>query len=321
VSDNHLPIHCSTQVLKVEPISGTNRFQITTRDKLYESKNVVIATGMYHKVKIPAYASRIPQVIQQLSSDAYRNPQSLPPGAVLVVGSAQSGCQIAEELNQAGRKVYLSTGSVGRLPRRYRGKDGYDWLNQSGFFNRTVSMLNSPRDRFLGSLHTTGKDGGHEISLHKFCRDGIILLGHLKGYEDGKLAIAPDLKENLTRGDAFTANLLRMIDEFILKNGMNNPTDSVSMGDDGYRAPEIQSLDLEKEGVKVIIWATGYAYDYSMVQLPLLDEYGFPSTDRGVTCYPGLYMLGMPWMNMMKSGFLMGIGESASYLAEVICEK
>ena len=286
--ENHFPVSYSTEVTRVEPMENHNRYRIFTNDKVYESKNVIMATGMFQKGKIPAFAANIPQDIHQIPSDAYRNPQSLPPGAILVVGSGQSGCQIAEELNEARRKVYLSTGTAGRFPRRYRGKDGYDWLHLLGFFDRTVANLDSPKDRFSASPHSTGKGGGHEINLHQFSRDGIILLGHVRDYEAGKLVIAPDLKENLAKSDGFAATIIKSIDEYIQKNAMNLPIEEVMVLTDGYHAPVIHDLDLAAEGITVIIWATGYTNDYSLVQLPILDAYGYPSTNRGVTSHPGL---------------------------------
>jgi putative flavoprotein involved in K+ transport len=318
--DNHFPIRYSTEVTHFEPIDGNYRYRLFTDQQAYESKNVVLATGMYQKLKIPTFAAQITQDILQIPSDKYRNPQALPPGAVLVVGSAQSGCQIAEELNEAGRKVYLSTCSAGRLPRKYRGKDGYDWMNIIGFFDQTAATMASPAARKFGSPHCTGKGGGHEINLHQFCRDGITLFGHLRGYEDGKLMIAPDLKENLTKSEAFTANLIKMIDGYIQKNGMNVPLDQAMVLDDGFRMPETPAFELLSAGISTIIWATGYSFE-SLINLPLVDPYGYPIADRGVTSYPGLYFLGMPWMNKMKSGFLLGIGDSAQYLAEVICSE
>jgi len=179
-------------------------------------------------------------------------------------------------------------------------------------------MLDSPRDRFFGSPHSTGKGGGHEINLHTFYRNGIFLLGHLRGYEDGILVLATDLKENLAMADEFAAQLIKSIDEYVVKNALDCPAEELAILDDGYRAPEIRTLDLFAESVSVIIWATGYSNDFNLVQLPLLDSYGYPSTDRGITQYPGLYFLGLQWMNKFKSGFLMGVGESAQYLAEVI---
>jgi putative flavoprotein involved in K+ transport len=315
---NHLPVLYSTEVTRVEPMENHSRYRTLTDKKTYESKNVVLATGLYQKVKIPPFADKIPREILQIPSDAYRNAESLPPGAVIVVGSAQSGAQIAEELNEAGRKVYLSTCTAGRVPRTYRGIDGFDWLTRVGFFDRTTDMLNSPKDRFFPSPHLSGKGGGRDLNLHKFSREGIILLGHTIGYEDGKLQFATDLKENLARADGFAANAIKQFDAYAEKNGMNAPVERLMVLDDGFRAPEIRSLDLAAEGVGAIIWATGYSLDYSLVKLPILDSYNYPVSDRGVSRFPGLYSLGMNWMNKFKTGFLMGVGESSQYLAEAI---
>ena len=315
---NHLPINYSTKVTRVEPVENHNRYRVFTDQRNFECKNVVVATGFYQKVKIPEFARRISPEIKQFTSDKYRNSQTLPPGAVLVVGSGQSGGQIAEELNEAGRKVYLSTSSAGRIPRRYRGRDGYDWLAQIGFFDRTPAMLNSPKERFFTAPHLSGKAGGHEINLHRFSRDGIVLLGHMAGYDDGKLLFAPDLKENLAKSDGFAVNAMKQIDAYIVKNALAAPEEKVTILDDGFKAPLIDSLDIATAGLGVIIWATGYTSDYSLVQLPVLDADHYPDTDRGITRYPGLYFLGMAWMNKFKTGFLMGVGEAAQYLAEVI---
>jgi putative flavoprotein involved in K+ transport len=179
-------------------------------------------------------------------------------------------------------------------------------------------MLASPKERFFASPHLSGKAGGHDINLHILSREGVVLLGHVTGFADGKLRIAPDLKESLAKSDGFAVNMMKQADEYIQKNGLDAPLEEVVHLDDGYRVPIIQSLDLAAEGISSIIWATGYAFDYSLVKLPVLDEFNYPSTDRGVTRHPGLYFLGMNWMNKFASGFLLGIGESAQYLAGVI---
>ena len=144
-----------------------------------------MATGLYQRAKIPAFAAELPADVLQLHSEQYRNPATLPPGAVLVVGSGQSGCQIAEELHKSGRRVFLSVGSAGRAPRRYRGKDTYEWLALAGFFDRTPDMLPSPKARFAANPHVSGAGGGHDLNLHQFARDGMTLLGHLRGAADG----------------------------------------------------------------------------------------------------------------------------------------
>jgi putative flavoprotein involved in K+ transport len=317
--ENHLPVRYNTEVKRVHPFDGPYRYRVFTNGKTYLAKDVVIATGMFQKVKVPAFAAQIPSEITQLTSDAYRNPYDLPPGRVLVVGSAQSGCQIAEELNQAGRKVYLSTSAAGRLPRTYRGMDGFDWLNRVGFFDRTPEMLNSPMERRFIAPHLTGKAGGHTINLHQFCRDGIVLLGHTIGYEDGKLGLAPDLAQNLSKADGFAKNAISQFDAYIEKNALDLPIEEILYLEDGFHLPVTNHLDLKAEGVETIIWATGYLQDYSMFELPLLDAYGFPDAKRGVSRHPGVYFIGVSWMEKFKTGLLFGIAEAAHDLAGRIC--
>jgi len=317
--DHHFPIRYSTEVTRIEPADHHYRYRLLTRDATIESRNVILATGQFQQAKIPSFAAHLPPDILQIPSDAYRNPGQLPPGAVLVIGSGQSGCQIAEELNEAGRTVYLSTSSAGRVPRRYRGLDGVDWLNKIGFFDRTPEALSSSKDRFIVSPHLTGKGGGHEINLHKFHRDGIILLGHTLGCEGGTLFLAPDLYENLAKADGFCANALKMFDAYAQKNALDLPVEAVVQQDDSLRAPLLESLDLKTAKIAVIVWATGYSFDMSLLQLPILDADRYPSTDRGVTRHPGLYVIGFNWMSKFKSGLLLGVAEATRHVADTIC--
>jgi putative flavoprotein involved in K+ transport len=318
VTDFHLPVRFSSEATAVEPLENESGYQVSTNHGTYTARNVVVATGLFQKPRIPAYAQAINGGVHQLDASQYRNPQALPPGAVLVVGSGQSGCQIAEELNDAGRKVFLSTGTAGRFPRRYRGQDGFTWALRTGFLDRTPDRLPSPRARFIAPGHVTGKNGGHDLNLHQFHRDGIILLGRLRGFEDGRLIAATDLKENLANADKVAAEMQKMIDGYIARFGVNAPQEEVPLLEDGYLAPDIPALDLQKEHITVIIWACGFTFDFSLVRRPVSDEFGFPITNRGVTRFPGLYFLGMPWLHTMKSGFLVGVGEDAAHLAEQI---
>jgi len=314
----HLPVRYSMEATSVAPQESGKGYQIQTNDGSYQANHVVIATGLFQKGRIPSLAVEIPSWVLQLESGDYRNPQALPPGAVLVVGSGQSGCQIAEELYQSGRRVYLCTGTSGRFPRRYRGKDSVDWAYQSGFFARTPEQLPSPRARFAANPHVSGKNGGHDLNLHQFYRDGVILLGHLRGVQDGKLLLAPDLKDNLAWADKVASDMAKMFNLFIEKSGINAPLEEIPALNDGYAAPEILTLDLKAAGITAILWAVGYSFDFSLVKLPVFDDFGFPVTQRGVTQYPGLYFLGMPWLHTMKSGLFMGVGEDAAYLAAQI---
>jgi putative flavoprotein involved in K+ transport len=308
------PVQCGVRALNVDRLD--HGFRIQTGAGLYEAANVVVATGLFQQPKIPSWGQNLPDPITQLHSSHYRNPSALPAGAVLVVGSAQSGCQIVEDLYGSGRKVYLCVGaSSGRGPRRYRGHDCTRWLDQMGFFNRTVDQLPSPQAKFRGSIHLSGAAGGHTLNLHQFARDGVTLLGRLINVQNSKVKLAPDLHENLAKADQFEAELVRQIDEYILRNHLIVPTETLPQLHDGFNTPLITELDLNAAGITTVIWALGYTFDFSWVRLPLFDADGFPVQQRGVTSVPGLYFLGLPWLHTAKSGLLYGVGEDAAYLA------
>ena len=313
-----LPIQYGVRVTAVEPLPGANGYRVRTEDEVMEARNVVMATGLYQRPKRPAFSQELPMNITQLHSGQYRNPQALPPGAVLVVGSGQSGCQIAEELYLSGRQVYLCASSAGHAPRRYRGKDIYEWMGLTGFLDRTVDKLPSSKAKFGANPQVSGRDGGRSLNLHQFSRDGVRLLGRIQDGRAGRVWLAPDLKENLAKSDKFEAELVKMVDGYITMNGLDSPEESLPELRDGYAVEEIGELDLLSAGVTTIIWAMGYDFDYNLVQAPVVDEDGFPIQKRGVTAFPGLFFVGMPWLYKMKSGHLSGVGEDAEYLACVM---
>jgi putative flavoprotein involved in K+ transport len=311
-----LPIRYGVRVESVEPIEAG--YLVRTGKEEFKAANVVIATGLFQQPKIPSFSIDLPSEIHSFHSSEYRNPGSLPAGAVLVVGSAQSGAQIAEELYQSGRGVYLSVSSAGRWPRRYRGKDVTRWLDALGFTDMTVGKLPSPRAKFAASAHGTGKDGGHTINLHQFARDGVVLLGRVQGIQDGRIALAPDLRENLARADKLEADFVKQVDQYIKKMGLDAPTESLPELRDGYEANVILDLDLKSAGIKSVIWATGYRFDFDLVKLPVFDQDGYPVQKRGVTEYPGLYFVGLPFLHTVKSGLLAGVGDDAAHVASAI---
>ena len=296
-------------------------FLVKTDAGELRSSNVVIATGTFQKPKIPAFSQKISPRISQIHSSLYRNPKRLPPEAVLVVGSGQSGCQITEELYQNGRKTYLCTGKGGRAPRRYHGKDFTWWLTKLGIVDRTVADLDSPAERFTPNPHVTGKDGGHTLNLHQFALDGVTLLGRLQDADGTHLTLADDLKENLNKADAFAKEIKKGVDQYIEKTGMEAPEDYSTVPQVGYDAEVITALDLDRENIRTIIWACGYDHDYRFVKFPIWDQFGYPIQERGVTEIHGLYFLGLHWLHTIKSGLFFGIAEDAEHLAEQIESK
>jgi putative flavoprotein involved in K+ transport len=314
-----LPLHCGVEVFSVEKMG--DEYLVRTSEGDYEAANVVIATGLYQAPKIPQISPRIPSNILQIHSMDYKNPSSLPDGAVLVIGTGQSGAQIAEELYQSGRKVYLSIGSAGRVPRRYRGKDISEWLTRIGMFDTNVEELKSPQAKFAPHPQISGKNGGESLNLHQFARDGVVLLGHVRDARDGQIIFAPDLKETLAKVDQFESDTLKLVDDYIIRTGLSAPPEDVPRLRDGYEQEQITELDLNAAGVSTIIWATGYTFDFSLVRLPVVDSDGYPLQKRGVTRFEGLYFLGMPWLHSRKSGILFGVGDDAAYLSAHIAAR
>src|SRR3974377_1149277 len=243
-----LPVRCRVEVASVE--KSQQGYLVRTSDGKYEAANVGIATGLYQSPKIPAFGMAIPPSILQMHSMDYKNPSALPAGAVLVIGTGQSGAQIAEELYQSGRKVYLSIGSAGRVPRRYRGRDINDWFTRMGMFDTSVGELKSPKAKFAPHPQISGKNGGESLNLHQFARDGVVLLGHVRDVRHGQLIIAPDLKETLAKVDQFEPDALSMIDAYIDRMGLNAPKEVVSRLRDGYEQAEVETLDLQAAGIK-----------------------------------------------------------------------
>lgn len=314
-----LPIRYGVRVRSVEP-SG-NCFLVKTDQGDFESENVVIAVGLFQQPKFPTLYKDISAQITQIHSSQYRDPSQLPPGAVLVVGSAQSGSQIAEELHLGGRKVYLAVSTAGRIPRRYRGVDSYKWMDEMGYFRRTVDELKSPKDKFAPSAHATGKNGGYTLNLHQFAKDGMQLLGHVAHAENEVLIFAPDLKENLAKADQFESDFVKEVDRFIEDHHLDVPTETLPRLTDGFDIDEILELDLNRSGISSIIWATGYKFDFSWVRSPAFDQDGFPEQYCGITKTRGLYFIGLPFLHTGISGVIAGVGDDAEYIASDICEK
>jgi putative flavoprotein involved in K+ transport len=319
IRKNRIPIRYGVRVLAVKTNDGV--FVVETTAGVITSKNVVVATGICQKPAMPEFRGALSPEILQLHSDSYWKSSSLPSGAVLVVGSGQSGAQIAEDLYLNGRVVYLSVSRSGRVPRRYRGKDINWWSNALGLYERTANDLKSPRDKFASKSHISGTMGGHTLNLHQFAVDGVNLLGRVIALKDHTAFLARDLHRNLVAADQLEENLTAQIDRFIQKRDLKFPEEVLTRLTVGFDQPERAFLDLKKAGVTSVIWATGYSFDYSIVRLPIFDADGYPIQQSGVTRYPGLYFVGLPWLNNARSGLFFGLKEESEYIAAQIAER
>lgn len=316
-----LPVLFGVSATTVEPDHSGAGFVVHSADgRTFTARNVIVATGSFQTPRIPPFAADLPTHLMQLHSGHYRRPDALPPGAVLVVGSGQSGAQIAEELYQSGRSVYLCVSGAGRAPRCYRGRDTWEWLTVCGFVDRTVDKLPSPRARFAANPHLSGRDGGHSLNLHQFARDGVHLLGRLTGYADGQLLLDGDLHEKLRRADQFEVQITGLIDGYIARAGLDAPLEQLPQLQDGFSVAPVRSLDLQQAGITSLIWAVGYRFDFTLVKFPVFDADGYPLQERGVTATPGLYFLGLNWLHSQKSGLLQGVGADAEHVVRHLVE-
>lgn len=310
------PIRCGIEVKKVQRLAGRPGFRVETSNGVIEARNVVAATGPFQRPIIPAVVPADAGVLQ-MHSNAYRNPDQLPDGAVMVVGAGSSGVQIADELLRAGRQVYLSVGAHDRPPRSYRGRDFCWWLGVLGKWD-----LETPGP---GTEHVTiavsGAHGGYTIDFRRLAAAGMNLVGMTRSYENGKLTFAPDLAANIERGDKNLMSLLDEADAYVERYGLDLPEEPEArklLPDPECMTHPVLELDLAANGIGTIIWATGYGVDYSWLELDVLDEKGRPKHQRGVSSEPGIYFLGLPWQTRRGSSFIWGVWHDAKYLADRI---
>ena len=318
------PVRCGVAVTSLEQGSREGRYVIRTQNKTIEAGSVVIATGPFQIPAVPAIGAAIPADILQVHSNQYRNPDQLPPGAILVVGAGSSGCQITEDLTQSGRCVYLSVGRHRRVPRRYRGRDFGWWASTMGIWEQTVDKLPSPQAKNEPVPLLTPANGGHDVDLRRMVADGVTLLGRLQAITGSKVTITDDLKKNLEEGDLRFTDYKKLVDNYVNKTGLKAPEEEPSF-DHAVVEPDevlrpILELDLKTAGISAIVWATGFRYDFDWVKLPIFGDAGEPVHQRGVTTLPGVYFLGIKWLYKRKSHFMLKAGpaEDAAYLAEVI---
>jgi len=309
-------VRCGVAVNSLRRHDRAGRFVADTSNGLIEAPNVVVATGPYQRPIIPSLIPKKPEIFQMHAS-RYRRPEQLPPGAVLVIGSGASGTQIAEELLRAGREVYLSVGRHRRMPRRYRGRDLIWWLSALRL-DQTPVEKRGP-DRSLPLI--TGAYGGHTIDFRQLAAQGVRLLGHLRAAHDDSLDFASDLAASLAHGDAAYAGFLDLVDAHVERNGLHVPHEPSARTippDPGDLIEPLRTLNLRAAGIGSVIWATGYAFDLSWIDVPVLDSCGEPVHRHGIADVPGMYFIGLQWLSKMTSSFLSGVGDDAARLADHI---
>jgi putative flavoprotein involved in K+ transport len=310
------PFRGGVEVRRVVGSGGPGRFALETSEGEYRARNLIIATGTHQHPNIPDWDAKLPDWLRRLHTADYRNPDQLPEGGVLVVGSGQSGCQVVEDLMGAGRTVHLCVGNAGRIPRRYRGRDVLEWDEKIGSFDLVVDDHPKGHDiRFRPHPHLTGRDGGHTIDLRRFALDGVHLHGRLVDVAGTTVRFADDLAANLDAADDLCRQLASDIDDYIAQSGMDAPEPDLATV--AWRPQNAKTtMDLKEAGISTVVYATGFHRDFGWIDLPVFDDRGYPRYERGVTDIPGLYFLGLHWMHTQGSGLFYGVGRDAEFVVD-----
>jgi putative flavoprotein involved in K+ transport len=308
------PYFSGVEVHRISASNGPGRFDVLTSEGSRKADNVVVTVGTHQYPNVPAWHRRLPDGVTGLHTQDYRHAAQLPDGAVLVVGSGQSGCQVAEDLLLEGREVHLAVGNAGRIPRRYRGRDILDWDLATGYMERPVDdHPNGTAIRFKPHPHLTGRNGGHTIDLRQMAIDGVRLHGKVLGVENRALRLSDDLAETLNRIDDACRVEMEGIDKFIENNGLDFPTEKI-LPVDWQPCSMPTLLDPLEAGISTVLYATGFHFDFGWIDLPVFDERGYPRYCRGVTDLPGLYFCGLHWMHTQGSGLFYGVGGDAEFV-------
>jgi putative flavoprotein involved in K+ transport len=323
-----LPVQTGTSVMSVDKVEKNGHFIVKTKndsqlEKSVMCRSIVVASGILQMPKFPPIHLKIPSNVISLHSADYRNAAVLPQGAIVIVGSGQTGCQIAEDLLAAGRKVYLCTSKVGRVPRRYRGKDILEWWTDMKFFDVTFDSLEDKSMSRIAQPQVSGVGRyGHTVSLQYLAQQGAVILGRLIDIEDNTLILSDEAVAHIQFADNFSQMIKEGVDKYITQAGITplpQEDDPADVPDPQAKcASRLLSLNLQDENVGSVIWATGFKGSFSWLNLPVLDSEGKPIHKRGISPVNGLYFIGFPWLNSRKSGIIYGIEDDAYYIANTI---
>lgn len=317
------PFKGNVEVYKVFRKTKHGDFHIETSIGNYTAQKVIIATGAYHVPNILPMSKGFGEEISQIHSEKYKNPEQLVEGATLVIGSGQSGAQIAEDIHIAGKKVFLSVGSAPRAPRTYRGKDTVEWLEDMGYYDQPIESHPDPDEaRHKTNHYLTGRDGGRDIDLRKLASEGVTLKGQLTNVSNGVVYFKDNLKKNLDTADATYNRIQDNVDAYIKEKGIKAP--ETSRYKSVWEPNEANNLpiDYKKEGITNVIWCTGFKVDFRWVEFPdVFDDRGYPIYKRGITAENGLFFLGLPWLHTWGSGRFSHVGKDSAYLTDYIAKE
>ncbi len=309
------PVHPHTTVVGVARTAAG--FRVDTDDGPWRCRAVVVATGTEGEARVPALARDLPGHLQQLTALGYREPGQVAAGEVLVVGASASGVQIADELQRAGRPVTVAVGDHVRVPRTYRGRDIYRWMDELGILDERYDEVEDlRRARRLPSLQLAGTPQRHTLDLAALFAAGVEVTGRLVGVARGRAQFSGSLPNLIRAADLKQNRLLERIDTHIDAHAAEHGLrDQVGPPDRPAATPlpaVVTELDLAR--FAAVVWATGHRPTYPWLDPALLDHRGAVRHDGGMLEVPGMYVLGLPFTRRRRSNLLAGVGPDAQLL-------
>lgn len=323
----NLPVKEYCPVVAVQTDQKRSVFRVTVseqgKETAYLSRRLVIASGGQNKIWVPDFANHLPKSVVQLHASEYKHVHQLPAGNVLVIGSGQSGTQITQDLLGSGRHVFLSTARVGRIPRRYRGKDIFDWLVKIGFYNTATEDVT---DQLLFRVKNPQVSGagqrGKTTSLQSLARSGAVILGRADRAQDNTIFFQPNASSNVRYADEFSRHVKQLIDEYIQTHQVLAPLAAIDLDDmpdeEAACVSDLTKLDLVEAAITSIIWTTGFRGDFSYLPLSVLNDEQLPKHRNGIGAVEGLYFIGLPWLRKRQSAIILGIKEDAEFIVSHI---
>ncbi|MDM1352388.1 NAD(P)-binding domain-containing protein [Myroides marinus] len=327
VHENDLPVveHCEVTAVH----HHNDLFDLTVIYqgifKKLSANQVVVASGKMSDFENPLFANPLASKIKQINVGEYKNPSQVS-GNVLIVGSGQSGVQIAEELAQSmypnKDKIYLATSEVARSPRRYRGKDMMEWLTIIGAMDQRTDELEDINMSLQTQPQVSGVGQyGHTVSLQSLHELGVIHVGKLLTATKDSFEFNDKLKQHIVYADKSSEKLKALVDGYLNKTGELSLYPNVDIDKADHNDPtfvcasDLTTLDFDQ--VDTVIWAIGYKAKFNYLHIPgVLNEKGQPIQTNGISVQKGLYYLGFPWMIKRKSGIIFGVAEDAQAIKD-----
>ncbi len=318
-----LPVRTRCAVTAVES-DGAGAFGVTIGGgEALRARSVVVASGVLNVANVPPAMRGLDPSVLMLTTASYKRERDLPPGAVLIVGAAQSACQIAEDLLAAGRDVFIASSRTQRFRRHYRGRDILAWLWDARWFHMRPQELPDPAMLRWSNPQTTGiGPHGHTVSYRSLAEQGATLLGRLESVDATRLRLGDDLAANIRFSDERSAAFSRLVDEYIARRGIDAPPPESDPADepvaDASRYAGPHELDLRESGISTVIVSTGFHGDLSYLRFPILDERGVPKHVEGRTAVEGLWVVGFPWLRYRGSGVIALAAEDSAFICEQV---